>query len=144
LSTISKPIASSDTEAALSIAAKTRLAIRVWHRYLFVRRRIKRKRLPDLVRELSFTSVRGDRRSPELLSLAVHRSLRIGPHQPRCLFGALVLYRLLREQGDEAELVIGLRRDARDHEAHAWVEVAGRDAGPPPGRGEHVAMARFS
>ena len=120
------------------------LAIRVWRLYLFVRREIRRKRLPDLVRELGRTAVQGDRRSPALLSLAVHRSLRIGPHRPRCLFGALVLYRLLREQGDEAALVIGLPNDARDHEAHAWVEMSGRDVGPPPGRGRHAAMARFS
>jgi hypothetical protein len=53
------------------------------------------------------------------------------------------LFRLLREQGDPAELVIGLPDAAADHEAHAWVEVDGRDVGPPPGRGQHEPLARF-
>ena len=57
---------------------------------------------------------------------------------------ALVLYRLLREQGDEPELVIGLPQTAADKDAHAWVELGGVDVGPPPGRGTHEELARFS
>jgi len=79
-----------------------------------------------------------------VLSGAVDRSLRLGPFRTRCLFGALVLYRLLREQGDPAELVIGLPEEARDQAAHAWVELGGFDLGPPPGRGTHTELARFS
>ena len=56
---------------------------------------------------------------------------------------SLVLYRLLREQGDDAELVIGLPQTPADKDAHAWVELAGRDVGPPPGRGPHEELARF-
>jgi hypothetical protein len=95
------------------------------------------------VRELGRTSVRADRHPPTLLSLAVHRSLQLGPLRPRCLTSSLVLYRLLREQGDEAEVVLGLPASARDHAAHAWVELDDRDIGPPPGRGRHAAIARF-
>jgi len=55
-----------------------------------------------------------------------------------------VLYRLLREQGDAAELVIGLPKNPADKSAHAWVELDGVDVGPPPGRNGHEQMARFA
>ena len=54
-----------------------------------------------------------------------------------------VLFQLLREQCDEAELVIGLPDDGRNRIAHAWVELDGRDGGPAPGRGTHEPLARF-
>jgi hypothetical protein len=57
---------------------------------------------------------------------------------------ALVLFRLLREQGDAAELVIGLPENPGGKDAHAWVELEGVDVGPPPGRSGHDEMARFS
>jgi hypothetical protein len=60
------------------------------------------------------------------------------------LFSALVLYRLLRAQGDRAELVIGLPSDARTKDAHAWVELDGVDVGPPPGRSGHLELTRYS
>jgi Transglutaminase-like superfamily len=129
--------------APLGLAGKVTLAVRVWRSYLRVKAGTRRGPLPAFVSELSRTAVRPDRHPPALLSLAVHRSLQIGPLRPRCLTSSLVLFRLLREQGDEADLVIGLPPDARDHAAHAWVELAGRDVGPPPGRGRHVAIARY-
>jgi hypothetical protein len=55
----------------------------------------------------------------------------------------LVLFRLLREQGEQAELVIGLLPNAPNQRAHAWVELDGRDVGPPPGRFGHEEMARL-
>ena len=58
----------------------------------------------------------GRRRTPRLearrLSRIVHGTLHLGPFRPRCLVNALVLFRLLRAQGDPAELVIGLPHDA--------------------------------
>ena len=42
------------------------------------------------------------------------------------------------------ELVIGLPEQAKDERAHAWVELEGRDVGPPPGRAGHLEMARLS
>ena len=122
--------------------ARIRLFARVWMTYARVRRQLSRAPLPAVVRALGDVPAREPRHAPALLSLAVHRSLK--PIRPRCLTGSLVLYRLLREQGESAELVIGLPPDAVRHDAHAWVEVAGRDVGPPPGRGRHAAMARFS
>jgi hypothetical protein len=56
----------------------------------------------------------------------------------------LVLYRLLKEQGDEPELVIGLSEHLTDHLAHAWIELEGIDIGPRPGRDGHHELARFS
>lgn len=40
-------------------------------------------------------------------------------------------------------LVIGLPEEPVDERAHAWVELEGRDVGPPPGRGNHVELARY-
>ena len=41
------------------------------------------------------------------------------------------------------ELVIGLPREPKDKDAHAWVELHGMDVGPPPGRGLHEELARY-
>ena len=127
----------------LRLWPKVRLAVRVWRFYIRVRLGLRRSPLPVLVQELARVPVRAEPQPPALLSLAVHRSLRLGPRRARCLTTSLVLYGLLREQGDEAEVVIGLPEQARGHTAHAWVELEHRDVGPPPGRGRHTAMARF-
>ena len=120
------------------------LALRIWRLYVRVRAGLRRCPLPQFVGELGSVSTRVRHgHPPALLSRAVHRSLYLGPVRPRCLTQSLVLYRLLREQGDEAEVVIGLPPDARDHAAHAWVEMDEHDVGPPPGRGRHVPIARF-
>lgn len=50
----------------------------------------------------------------------------------KCLQKSLVLWGLLRHQGIECELRIGVRREASNFEAHAWVECEGfvlNDAG---------------
>ena len=41
------------------------------------------------------------------------------------------------------QLVIGLPHTPADKDAHAWVELAGTDVGPPPGRASHEELARF-
>jgi hypothetical protein len=83
-------------------------------------------------------------RGPAKLGRIVWRSLSIGGYQPRCLTAALVLYRLLGEQGESPELVIGLPDDAQDNRAHAWVEIGGIDVGPPPGKQGHEELARYA
>ncbi len=135
---------SSRPESRLSLPAKVVLALRVWHSYLLVRRSVKKMPLARLARELSGTKASLPHYAPELLSHAVARSLRVGRYQPRCLITSLVLFRILREQGDEPVLVIGLPPEGVDHRAHAWVEIDTRDVGPPPGKGRHIALARFS
>jgi hypothetical protein len=125
--------------------ARARLALRILRTYASVRRRLPREPLPRLA--ASFGDVaprRGDPIPPRQLAWAIDRTLRVGSHRPRCIFNALVMYRLLREQGDPAELVIGLPKEAMTKDAHAWVELDGTDVGPPPGRAGHEPMARFS
>ena len=120
------------------------LGLRILRRFVSVRRRIGSEPLPALAASLGDPPP-ADRphESPARLSRAVDRTLRFGPDRPTCLLRALVLYSLLREQGDPAVLAIGLPESARDQTAHAWVELDGNDLGPRPGRGEHVALARF-
>jgi hypothetical protein len=129
----------------LSLPAKTRLALKIVLSFVAVRARIRREPLPSLVARLAERSGPARRHhAPERLSRAVDRTLRFSSRQPTCLVSSLVLFRMLREQGYDAELVLGLPEEARDHEAHAWVEIDGRDVGPPPGRGTHAVLARFS
>lgn len=131
-------------ERPLSLGAKAGLALRVWALLPRILLGLRRERLPGFVARLgSPDRLRDDRLPAARLSRAVDRSLRLGSHRPRCLVNALVLYRLLREQGDEAELVIGLPARPTDKDAHAWVELAGVDVGPPPGRSGHEELARF-
>lgn len=76
------------------------------------------------------------------LGRQVYRALSLGRLQPRCLTLALTHFMLLSQLGLDPWLVIGLPRpDTSD--AHAWVELGGRDVGPPPGRDGSVELARF-
>jgi len=106
--------------------------------------RVRRRSLPDVISGLARVErVRPARAGPVRLGLIVSRALRVGSHQARCLYTSLVLFRLLREQGVDADIVIGLPREPRDKDAHAWIEIDGRDVGPPPGRAQHVELARY-
>ena len=131
------------SEAPLPLRAKAALVVRIWALYPRVLAGLRREQLPAFVASFGRTGGSRAAHSPARLSHAVDRSLRLGARKPRCLVSSLVLYRLLREQGDDAELVIGLPQTPADKEAHAWVELAGRDVGPPPGRGTHEELARF-
>lgn len=128
----------------LPLTTKVRTVIRVWRSFLCIVLKDPRVPLPEFV--AGFGRVqhqKGERIGPLRLRTAVLRSLHFGPWRPSCLANALVLYRLLREQGDQAELVIGLPIEALNHDAHAWVELNGEDLGPFPGRPNHTALARF-
>jgi hypothetical protein len=48
-----------------------------------------------------------------------------------CLPRALALHALLRRNGIQADLRIGVRREAGSLQAHAWVEHAGAPVGEP-------------
>ncbi len=128
----------------LSAPAKLALALRIWGLFLTTYVAVKRRPLPEVIADFpgsgGATSFRVE---PRRLAKIVRQVLRLGPWQARCLWAAMVLYRLLRLQGDRPELVIGLPVEPRDKDAHAWVELGGVDVGPPPGRAGHQEMARY-
>jgi len=128
---------------SLTIATKARLATRIGATFLLVHWRLRRSPLPRVVESLSGRDGSSPRVEPRRLSRIVYETLRLGRRHPRCLVNALVLFRLLRAQGDGAELVIGLPETPLDHEAHAWVELDRVDVGPPPGKGSHEELARY-
>jgi hypothetical protein len=120
------------------------VTVEIWSTYARVRRAVHRVPLPQLVDELAEGVDRPPLSGPPAeLSAAIDRRLSLGHRRPTCLVSALVLFRLLRRRGQAAELVIGLPEGASTSEAHAWVEVDGRDIGPAPGRNGHVQLARF-
>jgi hypothetical protein len=55
----------------------------------------------------------------------VSAAARYGAFRPTCLAESLALWFLLREQGIDSTLRIGVRKASRKFEAHAWVEYAG-------------------
>lgn len=130
----------------LPFLTKIGLALRAWYWFAAVHVLLRTDTLPRVIERLraapSAREVAG--LWPGRLGAIVGRTLRLRQKQARCLIGALVLYRLLSEQGTAAELVIGLPDNAKDQTAHAWVEVGGVDVGPPPGRTGHTALARYA
>lgn len=129
---------------ALTLRQKVELALRILLSFAVVRVRLLRHSLPDVVRELGTPEATRPRVvGPRRLGRIVYDVLTVGPYSPRCLFLALVLYRLLRQEGQAAEFVIGLPTEAQDKDAHAWVEVDGVDVGPPPGGRDYQPFARY-
>ncbi len=131
------------TSTTLPLGERLHLLVRVWRAWAFIRRH-RHRPLPDLVRTLDEGArPHPSQVAPARLGRLVLRRLRLGPWQPVCLPRALVLYRLLREEGHRPALVIGLPPAPGDKDAHAWVEVDGVDVGPPPGRKAHVELVRY-
>ncbi len=124
---------------------KARLLLRIWFWFVAVHVRLRLHPLPEVIARLRA----GGRHqplaiAPARLGVVIPAALTLAGHRPRCLINALIHYRLLTEQGESPELVIGLPDEAEDHLAHAWVELAGVDVGPPPGRAGHIPLARYS
>lgn len=125
-------------------AWKPRAALTVWGHFLTVWLTLRRRSLPEAIRRLGGPPRRAPLRlHPAHWSRLNDRLLRAGRFRPRCLLRALVLYRCLRAQGHEAVVVIGLPREAAGKDAHAWVELDGREVGPAPGRAGHVEFVRY-
>ena len=77
-------------------------------------------------------------RMPEArrLALAVVRAARFGLFRPQCLVRSVALSRMLERRGIEGALVlVGVRRQAGEFLAHAWVEYGGETLGDAD---EHV------
>lgn len=120
------------------------LVARIWGTVIAAGIALRREGLPSVVERFARPPARGARRMPaQKLSRAVSRALALGPWRPRCLLRSLALYRLLRAQGDLAQLVIGLPRDSHTSDAHAWVELDGQDVGPAPGRLNSEELVRY-
>lgn len=129
----------------LTTADKISIAVRSVWLFVVVRARLRGHDLPRVVSSLSTVErARAPRARPVRVGRIVARTLSVGPWRARCLHTSLVLYRLLREQGERPELVIGLKESPSEKDAHAWIEVDGRDVGPPPGRGRHQELARYA
>ena len=128
----------------LSAVAKARLVLKIWFWYVIVRVQSQRHSLPALVRRLSVPGrVPRTPLEPIRLGRIVYRVLGWRSHRVRCLFTSLVLFKLLRQGGSQAEIVIGLPKEPQDKDAHAWVEINKRDVGPPPGSSRHQELARY-
>jgi hypothetical protein len=128
-----------------ALGGKVGLAAHIVRLALAVHLGTRRHPLPEFV--ASFADVpptRRRHRHVRTLRRAVDRVLGTGPKPSRCLVRALVLFRLLREQGDEPALVIGLPHQPTGERAHAWVELGGVDVGPSPGSRGFVELARYS
>jgi hypothetical protein len=129
--------------------AKLELGFRIWFWSMVARILLRIRPLPAVVGQLRSASTRDEGRvgagvsEARLLGRRVHRVLNVGPFRARCLVGALVLFRLLRQSAVPTEIVVGLRDPSESHEAHAWVELGGVDVGPPPGRHGHRELARY-
>lgn len=129
----------------LRFAQKVVLAIRVLVLAGYVTIATRIRSLPRVVATLADSS--GGSRlglGPVQVGRIVTTTLTIGRRRPRCLIAALVAFRLCRVEGHPVELVIGLPKHPTDKDAHAWLEMAGADVGPPPGRLGHVELARYS
>ena len=128
----------------LSLSAKAALGVRIWSYFAIAAIGTRRLALPELIERLARSRWSSPRHvDPRKLGFIVHRVLRLGSWRARCLHTSLVLFRLLLEQGDHPELVIGLPPEPTDKDAHAWVEMRGVEVGPPPGRGRHVELVRY-
>jgi hypothetical protein len=126
----------------LSVMKKGGLLLRVWWTAAAVWLALRQRPLHDVAR-VDLGRARSESTSAETLARAVSRGLRLGAWRPRCLIRSLVLYRLLRAQGEPAELVIGLPHHPMSPDAHAWVELAGSDVGPQPGGRGYRELDRY-
>ena len=128
----------------MTLLTKLVLAAEFWWTLAGVLVWLRRLPLPELVQHLNKVSrVRRRHDDPVRLGQLAAAALRLPGWQARCLLRCLVAYRVIRRQGGEPVLQIGIRPDAVDHETHSWLELDGRDVGPPPGKGNHEVLVTY-
>lgn len=106
---------------------------------LRAQRRLRREPIGALaIREpFAESAATGDPGRAYALAMAVHRMSRFGLIRPYCLVRAMALRDLLVEDGVHgASIRIGVRREAGEFQAHAWVRWGARIVGDDP---RHVA-----
>ena len=86
------------------------------------------------------TGARHDLPAAQATARIVHGAAPWSPLHANCLPRALVLCRLLRRQGLEAELRLGAGRPDGIFAAHAWVEHAGEALAEPEARSRQFAV----
>jgi hypothetical protein len=130
-------------DVKLSPIAKAMLALQIYAAYGRVHVELRFHPLPQAVTRLGRRGRRKVELEPVRLGRIVFGLLRLGRKRARCLYTSLVLFKLLRQEGVAAELVIGLPREPRDKDGHAWIEIDRVDVGPPPGGSRHEELARY-
>ncbi|MDX2039980.1 MAG: lasso peptide biosynthesis B2 protein [Acidobacteriota bacterium] len=68
----------------------------------------------------------GERRFAEVVAQLISSAARHSLFAANCLPQSLVLWWMLRGEGIEVELRIGVRKERQTMEAHAWVELFGQ------------------
>ncbi len=68
----------------------------------------------------------GEERFAEVVVRLINSAARHGLMATNCLPQSLLVWWMLRREGVEAELRIGVRKERQTVEAHAWVEFSGR------------------
>lgn len=133
------------TSNGYSLPGKVQLALRIWWLAASTRLSLRRRTLPTVIADLGDHDVSPKPLPvhPVHLGVNVARALTLGRFEARCLTKCLVHYRLLREAGYRPEIVIGLPTEAKTKDAHSWLEIDGHDIGPPPGRADHLELARY-
>lgn len=123
--------------------AKARLAAVIVVLYGRVRWLLWRRTIPEVAATLRGWRGPVPPAPPPRLGRSVARVLAVGPYRARCLHTSFVHFALLRSLGEDPEIVIGLGERPATKDAHAWIEIEGDDVGPPPGRGQHIELARY-
>jgi hypothetical protein len=75
----------------------------------------------------------------KLTAHMVYAADRHGLSHPTCLALSLTLWWLLERQGIESHLRVGIRKENRKFEAHAWVERDGAALNEPEEHHQHYA-----
>jgi transglutaminase superfamily protein len=96
-----------------------------------------RRSLPNSNQDKSYAKMR---ERAALTAHMVNSADRHGWIHPSCLAKSLTLWRLLAGQGIESQLRIGIRKEEKNFEAHAWVEREGAALNEPEEHHRHYAV----